>query len=80
MLLRDDGDCDMTSRGVVSLLLQALKVLRTSGGSLVLANVSEPVEAVLRITRLSRVFEITSDVNEALSMARAASNSTGRPG
>ena len=60
-------------------LISALKVLRTSGGSLVLANLSEPVEAVLRITRLSRVFEITSDVNEALSMARAASNSTGRP-
>ncbi len=46
-------------------LISALKVLRHSGGALVLANISEPVEAVLRITRLIRVFEVRRTVEEA---------------
>jgi anti-sigma B factor antagonist len=50
-------------------LISALKVLRTSGGSLVLANVSESVEAVLRITRLARVFDVCPAVEDALEMA-----------
>jgi anti-sigma B factor antagonist len=56
-------------------LISALKVLRTSGGSLVLANVSAPVEAVLRITRLSRVFEICPDVSDALVLSATQASS-----
>ncbi len=50
-------------------LISALKILRTSGGSLVLANLSESVEAVLRITRLVRVFDVCPAVEDALEMA-----------
>jgi len=58
-------------------LISALKVLRRSGGSLVLANISEPVEAVLRITRLSRVFDICPDVQDALVLSSTHANSAG---
>ncbi len=50
-------------------LISALKILRGSGGSLVLANLSEPVEAVLRITRLVRVFDTTHTVADAAKLA-----------
>lgn len=48
-------------------LISGLKVLRQGHGTLKLANVSEPVEAVLRITRLTRVFETHTTVDEAIS-------------
>jgi len=70
--LRKVGFIDSCGLGA---LISALKVLRTSGGSLVLANVSEPVEAVLRITRLSRVFDICPDVQDALFLSSSHSNS-----
>ena len=50
-------------------LISCLKVLRQAGGSLTLTNLSEPVEAVLRITRLIRVFDVHGTVDEALAAA-----------
>jgi anti-sigma B factor antagonist len=47
-------------------LISCLKVLRQSGGTLTLSHLSEPVEAVLRITRLIRVFDVAATVDEAL--------------
>jgi anti-sigma B factor antagonist len=47
-------------------LISCLKVLRQVDGSFVLANISEPVEAVLRITRLVRVFDVRPTVEAAL--------------
>jgi anti-sigma B factor antagonist len=47
-------------------LISGLKVLRQVEGSFVLTNISEPVEAVLRITRLIRVLEIQPTVEDAL--------------
>lgn len=49
-------------------LISCLKVLRQIEGSLVLTNLSEPVEAVLRITRLVRVFDVRPTTDEALRM------------
>lgn len=49
-------------------LISCLKVLRQTEGSFVLTNLSEPVEAVLRITRLIRVFDIATTVEDALRM------------
>ena len=58
-------------------LISALKILRGSGGSLVIANVSEPVEAVLRITRLVRVFEVSPSVEDAVGIACAVAAGEG---
>lgn len=47
-------------------LISCLKVLRQSGGSLTLSHLSESAEAVLRITRLIRVFDVTPTVDDAV--------------
>ena len=76
-LVIDLGEVGFIDSCGLGALISALKVLRTSGGSLVLANVSEPVEAVLRITRLSRVFEICPDVRDALVLSASQAHSAG---
>jgi anti-sigma B factor antagonist len=55
-------------------LISGLKVLRQVEGSFVLTNVSEPVEAVLRITRLIRVLDIEPTVEDALRTASGTSS------
>jgi len=50
-------------------LISCLKVLRQSEGSLTVTNLSESVEAVLRITRLIRVFDVLPTVEDALAAA-----------
>jgi anti-sigma B factor antagonist len=47
-------------------LISALKTLRSEGGDLKLVNVPEPVESVLSITKLARVFETHAEVEAAL--------------
>ena len=47
-------------------LISCLKVLRQVDGVLVLARLSEPAAAVLRITRLERVFEVHDSIEGAL--------------
>jgi anti-sigma B factor antagonist len=47
-------------------LISCLKVLRQVEGSFVLTNLSEPAEAVLRITRLIRVLDVQPTVDDAL--------------
>jgi len=68
-IVMDLGNVGFIDSCGLGALISALKVLRTSGGSLVLANVSESVEAVLRITRLARVFDVCPAVEDALEMA-----------
>lgn len=55
----------MDSQGLGA-LISCLKVLRQVDGSFILTNLSEPVEAVLRITRLIRVFDVQPTVDDAL--------------
>jgi len=49
-------------------LISAYKVLRQAGGALLLADLSSPVEAILRITRLIRVFDVHGTVDDALAV------------
>jgi anti-sigma B factor antagonist len=76
-LVMDLGQVGFIDSCGLGALISALKVLRTSGGSLVLANLSEPVEAVLRITRLSRVFDVCPDVRDALVLSSNQAGSAG---
>ena len=58
-------------------LISAYKVLRQDGGSLVLADLSSPVEAILRITRLIRVFDVHKTVSEALATTAHSAGTDG---
>jgi anti-sigma B factor antagonist len=61
-------------------LISCLKVLRQAEGSFVLTNLSEPVEAVLRITRLIRVFDVQPTVEDALRVLGRAAPATAAAG
>ena len=50
-------------------LISAFKILRQENGTLVLANLSDPVDAILKITRLIRVFEVHESVEAAVGAA-----------
>lgn len=58
-------------------LISCLKVLRQDEGALTLTNLSEPVEAVLRITRLIRVFDVLPTVEDALAAATGSPAAVG---
>jgi anti-sigma B factor antagonist len=62
----DLGNVGFVDSQGLGALISGLKVLRHEQGVLKLANISEPVEAVLRITRLLRVFDVHKSVDEAL--------------
>jgi len=53
-------------------LVSALRVVRSAGGDLKLACVPQSVEAVLRLTRLSSVFECHAQLEDALKAFQAA--------
>lgn len=58
-------------------LISCLKVLRQAHGGLTITNLSESVEAVLRITRLIRVFDVLPTVEDALAAATRRPASVG---
>jgi len=69
----DLGNVGFVDSQGLGALISGLKVLRHEQGTLKLANLSEPVEAVLRITRLLRVFDVQPSVEDALrSMNRSS--------
>jgi anti-sigma B factor antagonist len=65
-VVMDLGNVGFLDSQGLGALISCLKVLRQIEGSFVLTNLSEPVEAVLRITRLIRVFDVQPSVDDAL--------------
>jgi anti-sigma B factor antagonist len=65
-VVMDLGNVGFLDSQGLGALISCLKVLRQGDGTFVLTNLSEPVEAVLRITRLLRVFDVFPTVEEAL--------------
>jgi anti-sigma B factor antagonist len=65
-VVMDLGNVGFLDSQGLGALISCLKVLRQIEGSFVLTNLSEPVEAVLRITRLIRVFDVQPTVDDAL--------------
>ncbi len=55
----------MDSQGLGA-LISCLKTLKQGQGRIVLANLSEPVDSVLQVTRLRRVFEVRPNVEDAV--------------
>ena len=65
-VVMDLGNVGFLDSQGLGALISCLKVLRQADGSFVLTNLSQPVEAVLRITRLIRVFDVQPTVEDAL--------------
>ena len=65
-LVIDLGNVGFVDSQGLAALISCLKVLRQDGGELALTNLSEPGEAVLRITRLVRVFDVHASTEDAI--------------
>jgi len=50
----------------LGILIGAITTLKNNNGKLIVVNVSERIENLLRITKLSGVFEIEQDVDSAI--------------
>ena len=63
----DMGKVNWMNSSGLGMLMSALTSLRSSGGELKLANLSESVRRPIQITRLDSVFEEFDTVDEAIS-------------
>lgn len=70
--LKEVGYVDSSALGV---LVSGLKEMRRLRGSLKLAHLSEGVDKIFQLTRLSRFFEIYGTVEDALQSFRSNGNS-----
>jgi anti-sigma B factor antagonist len=62
----DLRDVDWMNSSGLGILIGGLSALRKSGGDLRLSTVTEKIEEVLRITKLDRVFDIYSTIEDAI--------------
>lgn len=56
----------MNSSGL-GILIGAITTLKNNGGKLIIVNVSDRIENLLKITKLINVFEIEQDIDSAIS-------------
>ena len=77
-VVMDMGNVGFLDSQGLGALISGLKVLQQVEGSFILTNLSEPVEAVLRITRLIRVLDIQPTVEDALSVLERQPTAAGR--
>lgn len=62
----DLGEVDWVNSSGLGLLIGGLSSIRSAGGSLILARVTDKIESLLVITKLSSVFDTCTTVEEAL--------------
>lgn len=62
----DLGDVEWINSSGLGMLIGGLTSIRNVGGSLILARLTEKIESLLIITKLSTVFETSPTVEEAL--------------
>ena len=79
--IRDRGRCDVILDFVnvdflnsshLTSLLQLRKLLTDSGSRLVFCNVNRPIQGILSITGLDKVFQIAGDRPDALDLLHSA--------
>ncbi len=62
----DLAQVDMINSSGLGLLIGALTAVRNQNGDIKLANVTEKIKNLLKITKLDKVFEIYPDVKQAV--------------
>jgi anti-anti-sigma factor len=80
-LIRERGQCDVVldfaavdfvNSSHLTGLLQLRKLLTDSGSRLVFCNVNRPIQGILSITGLDKVFQIADDRSDALDLLHPA--------
>jgi len=77
IVLEISGVDFMDSSGL-SVIVTCQRLAQSRGGDLRIAGAAESVKSILELTRLSRVFELDSDVGEAISRLPPKSRKSGR--
>jgi anti-anti-sigma factor len=79
--VRERGKCDVVldfasvdflNTSHLTSLLQLQKVLTDSGSRLVFCNINRPIQGILSITGLDRVFQVAGDRPDALDLLQPA--------
>jgi anti-sigma B factor antagonist len=77
----DLGQTDLIDSGGLGVLVTLYRQAQELGGKLVLANLSEELSGLLRLTKLDTIFTVAESVDEALERAGASlSQSSARSG
>ena len=62
----DLGGVSFVSSSGIGILISAYTTMKSSGGNLKIANISDKVKGLLSITKLDSIFEHYTEVDEAL--------------
>jgi anti-anti-sigma factor len=68
----DFGNVDFLNTSHLASLLQLRKLLTDSGSRLVFCNINRPIQGILSITALDKVFQIAGDRPDALDLLHPA--------
>ncbi|MCS7034014.1 MAG: STAS domain-containing protein [Phycisphaerae bacterium] len=67
-LILNLGNVRYMDSSAIAVLVESLKILRGSGGSMILTNLQPRVKGLLEIARLQSIFAIAASEAEALSL------------
>ena len=65
-IVLDFSNVSFLSSAVLGLLIRLLKKVSENGGKLALCNISAKIHDIFKITRLTKVFSIHPDIDQAL--------------
>jgi anti-sigma B factor antagonist len=75
----DLGETDLIDSGGLGVLVTLYRQAEELGGVLVLANLSDELSGLLRLTKLDTIFTVSGTIDEALQLARGKSDATPVP-
>jgi anti-sigma B factor antagonist len=75
----DLGETDLIDSGGLGVLVTLYRQAEEVGGVLVLANLSDELSGLLRLTKLDTIFTVAGTVEDALQLARGRSEAAPEP-
>lgn len=66
----DLGECEWINSSGLSILIHHYKKFREAGGELRLANLTDKIERIMVISRLTEVFSVHDSLEDAIAAAR----------
>jgi anti-sigma B factor antagonist len=70
----DLGETDLIDSGGLGVLVTLYRQAEELGGVLVLANLSDELSGLLRLTKLDTIFTVAGTIDDALQLARGKSS------
>ena len=74
----DLGETDLIDSGGLGVLVTLYRHAQETGGTLVLANLSDELSGLLRLTKLDTIFTVAGSIEDAIEKAGGSSSENGR--